>query len=54
MTVKELMDYLKTLPQEAIICRKSDEYKDAEVRAVSLEYRPNAGFGILANSILIS
>lgn len=53
MTVKELKEYLASLPDDAEVYRQGDEYNGDYRSVTKIEYHPIAGWGIPYNSVFL-
>lgn len=53
MLVKDLIGELSKIPGDAKVFIPTGEFKDDEAAIRMVKYRPNSGYGIPANSVLI-
>jgi hypothetical protein len=54
MTVAELIQLLQKMPQDAVVVRQGDEYKDDERYLVEVKHRPQLVLGMLcAPSVIL-
>ena len=53
MTVKDLKERLKDLPDDAIVYHLDGEYKGSNAPVRDVKYYPDARWGISYNSVII-